>query len=162
MDIYLVRHAAAVARGADGIATDEERPLSEEGWKQAASLGRVFKKRGIIPEMVVTSPLVRAVQTAKELCTVLELTDRHIETRDELAPDGRPKKLARYLNGLPWQSVILVGHQPDLGSCAGWLLGNKEMQIDFAKGGAAMIRVEGSVTKGGGMLMWLIGPMWIE
>jgi phosphohistidine phosphatase len=162
MDIYLVRHAAAVARGTTGTDTDEERPLSEEGWKQAASLGRVFKKRGIIPEMVVTSPLVRAVQTATELCTVLELGDGHMETRYELAPDGRPRKLAKYLNGLPWQSVIMVGHQPDLGRCAGWLLGNKEMQIDFAKGGAAMIRVEGALAKGAGTLMWLISPMWIE
>ena len=162
MDIYLVRHADALPLGMNGIATDDDRPLSDDGWRQAANLGRAFKKRGVTPELIVSSPLARSVQTATELRTVLDLADRHFETRDELAPGGRPKKLARYLNGLPWRAVVLVGHQPDLSRYAGWLLGDKDVLVEFAKAGAALIRTEASVSKGAGALLWLITPEWTE
>lgn len=162
MDLYLVRHADALPQGANGIATDEERPLSDEGREQAMRLGRAFKKRHIALDLIVTSPLVRTVQTAAELRVALDLTDQQIETREELAPGGRPKKLVRYLNGLQANSIALVGHQPDLGLYAGWLMGEKEVQINFTKSGVAYIRVEGSPAKGAGVLMWLVNPDWME
>lgn len=162
MDIYLIRHADALPQDANGIKSDEERPLSEEGWAQASKLGKAFKKRGIILDLLVTSPLVRAEQTATALRAVLELPESQLETRDELAPGGRPKKLARYLNGLQANSVALIGHQPDLSLYAGWLMGEKEVEIHFAKAGAALLRVEGALSKGGGVLMWLITPEWAE
>jgi phosphohistidine phosphatase SixA len=162
MDIYLIRHGDALPQGAGSIKTDEERPLTDEGWKQATCLGRALKKRGVVLDALLTSPLVRAQQTALQLRNMLELTEAQVETRDELAPGGRPKKLARCLNGMPGNSVGLVGHQPDLSQYAGWMLGEKEVQIHFAKGGAALIRVEGSLVKGAGVLMWLVTPEWVE
>jgi phosphohistidine phosphatase len=161
MELYLVRHADALPQG-DGIASDEERPLSDEGRAQATKLGCAFKKRQIALDLIVVSPLVRAVQTAAEMRTVLGLSEEQIEIREELAPGGRPKKLVRYLNGLQANSIALVGHQPDLSLYAGWLMGEKEVQINFVKAGSAHIHVEGSPAKGTGVLMWLITPEWIE
>jgi phosphohistidine phosphatase len=162
MDIYLIRHADALPTGSANVKKDEERPLSEEGWKQAACLGRALKARGAVPELIVSSPLVRSLQTATELRTIFDLSDQHVVTRGELEPGGRPKKLARYLNGLPWTKVALVGHQPDLGYYAGWLIGEKKVHILFEKGGAALIRTEGSIAKGSGALVWLVTQEWAE
>ena len=161
MDIYLIRHADALPQGSNGIESDEARPLSELGWKQAAELGNAFKKRGIRFDLIATSPLARASQTAQQLRLALDIPDAQVETRDELAPSGRPKKLSRYVNGLTADSVALVGHQPDLSLYAAWLLGEKEVQVHFAKAGAALIRLEGSFTKGSGELMWLVTPEWV-
>jgi phosphohistidine phosphatase len=160
MDIYLVRHADALPQGVNNIHSDEERPLSEIGWKQAAQLGKALKKMGVVLDTLLCSPLVRAQQTALQLRTVLELPESAIETRDELAPGGRPKKVARCMNGLPGASIGLVGHLPDVGIYAGWLLGNKELAIQFDKCGAALIHVEGAIAKGAGTLIWLITPQW--
>ena len=162
MDIYIIRHADASPLGANGIQCDEDRPLSERGWKEAALLGKGLKKRGISLDLIVTSPLVRAAQTAEKLRTIYEMSEQQIETRDELAPGGRPKKLARYLNGLSANTVALVGHQPDLSIYAGWLIGEKEVGIDFAKAGVALVRAEGSAAKGSCVLMWLVTPEWLE
>jgi len=160
MDIYLIRHADALPTGISGIDTDEQRPLSEEGWKQAANLGKTFKKLGITFDTIVTSPLARTQQTALQLRTMLELTESQVETRNELAPGGRPRKLARYMNGLTGQSIAMVGHQPDLSLYAGWLLGDKMIPIAFAKGGAALIRIDGTFGKAAGTLVWLVTPAW--
>ena len=162
MIIYLIRHADALPQGADGIKNDEERPLSDLGRKQVANLGRALKKRGVVCDMLLSSPLVRARQTAVQMRTILELSETQMEIRDELAPGGRPKKLARILNGLPGASVAIVGHQPDLSICAGWILGEKEVQIQFEKGGAALIHVDGALAKGTGVLRWLVTPEWTE
>lgn len=162
MDLYLIRHADALPQGADGINTDEERPLSSEGFLQAKKLGGAFKKHKLAFDLIVSSPLVRAQQTASELRQVLELTEHQMETREELAPGGRAKKLVRYLNGLQATSIALVGHQPDLGKYAAWLIGEKEVQIHFAKAGAAYVRIEGPPGKGSGVLLWLITPDWLE
>ncbi len=162
MDIYLIRHADAVPQGENGISTDEERPLSDLGWKQASNLGLAFKKHGVVIDTILCSPLVRAQQTALQLRTLLGLSEDQVETREELAPGGRAKKLARCLNGLSGNGVAVVGHQPDMSVYAGWLLGDKLIPIHFEKCGAAYIRADGPAGKGGGELVWLITPEWAE
>jgi phosphohistidine phosphatase len=161
MEIYLIRHADAIPQGAQGTQNDEERTLSEAGWKQAANLGKAFKKLGIKIDTIVTSPLARAQQTALQIRTTLDMTEAQVETRDELAPGGRPKKVARCVNGRPGNSIAIVGHQPDLGLYASWLLGEKGVQVLFAKGGAALIHTEGAFAKATGELVWLITPDWV-
>ena len=58
MDLYLIRHADALALGERGITDDEQRPLSEKGEEQAAAMGRFFKARGMAFDRIVSSPLV--------------------------------------------------------------------------------------------------------
>lgn len=162
MDLYIIRHSEALPVGANGIECDEDRPLSESGCKESKRVGLALKNRGISLDLIVTSPLVRAAQTAANLRNAFHLSEEQVETRDELAPGGRPKKLARYLNGLSVSNVALVGHQPDLGMYAGWLIGEKDIALQFAKTGVAMVRLEGSAGKGTGVLMWLVTPEWLE
>jgi phosphohistidine phosphatase len=159
MDIYLIRHADAVPLGEQGIKKDADRPLTERGKAQSKVLAVGLQRRGIRPGLLLTSPLLRAKQTADEL---LRHWDPKPELRicEELLPGCKRAKLARYLEEWHGDSVALVGHQPDLGEFAAWLIGGKKANIDFAKAGAAHIVCEKDPDKGTGSLLWLVTPDW--
>src|SRR3954454_15370318 len=123
MDLYLIRHAHALALGERGITEDEERPLSDEGEKQAAQVAAGLKRRGGRFDLLLSSPLVRARQTADALVEAGTGLVAEMQTTDLLAPGGKRRKLAKLLMDSARVSVGLVGHQPDLGEFAAWLIG---------------------------------------
>lgn len=161
MDLYLIRHADALALGTGGITDDAERPLSEEGKAQARLLATGLRGQGVRLEKVVTSPLVRARQTAEELVRQWPPPAPVVEICAELSPGGKPRKLARFLRDLGGEAVAVVGHQPDLGYLASWLIGSRKAQLDFAKGGVAYLAFDGGPGKGSGCLRWLVTPRWL-
>ncbi len=79
---------------------------------------------------------------------------------DELAFGGKRRRLARFVAKLEAQAVALVGHQPDLSELAGWLIGSRSSQMEFAKAGAAYIVCDDTMGKGSGALIWLVTPDW--
>jgi phosphohistidine phosphatase len=161
MKLILVRHAEAVAKGDNGVAKDHDRPLTETGREQARKLATAFLAHGVTPGAVVTSPLVRAVETAEPLLPLLPGSEKEPVLCDYLAMgELRPKKLARLVADLGVETVILVGHNPDLSAYAGWLLGADETAIELEKGAAALIEFDGEVEKGAGRLGWLVTPGW--
>ena len=108
----------------------------------------------------MTSPLVRAVQTAEPL--VMELTPgQQPVVSDRLAAgELRPRKLSKAVTEVGGKIVVLVGHQPDLGEYAVWLLG-ADGEVKFEKGAAACVGVgNGDIEEGCGTLEWLIPPAW--
>lgn len=160
MDLYLIRHADALALGERGITHDEDRPLSERGETQARVLGAGLRRRGIGLDKIVTSPLLRARQTAEEILRVWSPPLPEIHVSPELAPEGRRRKLARFLEGLGADSVALVGHQPDLGELTAWLIGSRKAHVDFAKAGVAQVACPDGPGKGLGTLLLLLTPDW--
>ncbi len=161
MNLILVRHAEAVKLGEEGSTTDAERPLSELGRSHAAKLAQVFAERGIAPGAVVTSGLVRATQTAEPLVSLLVGEAKELAVCGHLAPDQyRPKKLTRFVLGLDQQSVVLVGHNPDLSAYLAWLVGAENSAFDLAKGAAVFVEFDGEPEKGEGRLQWLVTPEW--
>jgi phosphohistidine phosphatase len=160
MDLYVIRHADAVAVGEQGVTEDEDRPLSEVGEAQAKAIGAGLEAKGFRPGLIVTSPLVRARQTADGIQRQFGHDQPALQEAKEAAPGVKPKRLARYLRGLSVDAVALVGHQPDLGEWAAWLIGSKRAQIDLAKAGVALIRCADGPRKGGGTLLWLVTPDW--
>lgn len=160
MEVYLIRHADAVPQAERGLSSDEERPLSDAGIRQSQTLGTVLQKRGVALGAVVTSPLLRARQTAEELVKAWNPAPE-ILACDELAPGGRPKRLARFLRNREIATVGVVGHQPDLGELAGWLIGSRKAHIDLAKAGVAYISCDSEPRKGSGTLIWLVTGDWI-
>jgi phosphohistidine phosphatase len=161
VDLYVIRHADALALGERGITEDSDRPLSEVGEAQAQAVGKGLQAKGIRPALMVTSPLVRARQTAEGVQRQFTGERLAIEVADELAPGGRVKRLAKYLRGLTAESVALVGHQPDLGEWTAWLIGSKKAQIDLAKAGVALVSCPEEIRRGGGTLVWLVTPDWL-
>jgi phosphohistidine phosphatase len=162
MNIYLVRHAKALPVDGERITADEDRPLSELGLHQVALLARGFQRLGVPLDTVLTSPLVRARQTAEELVRRLGRTDLEVRECDPLAPGGLAKKLMKFIRTLGSEHAVLVGHQPDLGEHAAYLIGSKKARVAFAKGGAACIACDRPPRKGAGTLLWLITPEWLN
>ena len=160
MELYLIRHADALALGERGITNDEERPLSEKGECQSEAAAKTLMLRGVALDRLYTSPLLRARQTAEILLRVWAKPELILETCNGLAPGGKPRKLSKYLLKSGGGKIGLVGHMPDLAEFAGWLLGAKDAQIDFAKAGVALITCGDVPSKGLGSLQWLVTPEW--
>ncbi len=161
MDLYLIRHADALALGERGITDDAERPLSEKGENQVHILAQGLLKKGITLDGIVTSPLVRSKQTA-DLLVGTSSPAPPIHVTDTLLPDVRPGKLGRYLRKLGGQHVAVVGHLPQLPLFAGWLIGAKKAQLNLAKGGIACIDCGEAPSKGAGELEWLVTLDWFS
>lgn len=159
MELYLIRHAHAVRVGEEGAADDAERPLSDKGQEQSRTLGSLLQQRNILFDRLLTSPLLRARQTAEALAQTFEKPPQIEECR-ALAPAVRSKKVERFLFALDGERVGLIGHMPDLGQWAGWLIGSKKAQVEIPKAGIVYIKCPKGAGKGLGTLEWLIGPEW--
>lgn len=163
MNIYLIRHAKAVKLEQSGVDTDAERPLSPRGERQARLLGRTLQKVGVRPEVVLTSPLVRARRTAVLLIDQYGDNRPELVVAERLAPgDCKPRKLMRLVESQGVNDVAVVAHQPDLSIWAEWLIGRKSASVAFAPGGVACIVWDDELKRGNGTLVWLITPQWYE
>lgn len=160
MDLYLIRHADALPLGEGGASEDSDRPLSEAGKAQAHGLATALQRCGVHPALVLCSPALRAKQTAEEMLAKWSGTAPPLKDCEELALGGRARKLANAIRRLGSESMALVGHQPDLCQFAAWLIGSRKAQIDLAKAGVACIRCVDEPSKGGGVLNWLVTPVW--
>jgi phosphohistidine phosphatase len=161
MDLFLVRHAEAVDLGHEGVSSDAERFLSPEGHEQAFRLGAWLKHSGVPIAAVVTSPMVRARQTAEGMIARLTPPAPPIHVFDEIAESMRPKRVSRFLAEFGDTSVVLVGHQPTLGQFLGWLIGSRDVAIRVGKGAMARLNVL-DWRKGGAELVWLVTQDWLE
>jgi phosphohistidine phosphatase len=160
MDLYIIRHADAHPLGEGGIEDDADRPLTVEGSAQCGPLAAALQRHDVRLDRIVTSPLLRARQTAEGLLQELAAPKPELHICDHLAPGGKRRKLTRFLCGIGTRSVAVVGHMPDLAEYAGWLIGSRKAQIDLAKAGVACIRFEGEPEKAAGVLAWLVTPQW--
>jgi phosphohistidine phosphatase len=160
VDIYLIRHADAVPLGEQGITEDADRPLTEAGENEARKLGDALRQRGIALGHVVISPLLRARQTAEIMLGAWPAPQPQVHVCEDLVPEGKPRKVARFLQKLGAGDVGLVGHMPQLGNMTGWLIGSKKANIDLAKTGVAYVACADRLRKNCGTLLWLITPGW--
>src|SRR5438309_137666 len=126
MELYLIRHAEALPVGHDGIADDAQRPLSETGRAQCRSLAEALQRLKVKFDKVVTSPLLRAKQTAELLIEHGPAPAPELLECNALRPDGKRRKLNRFLHSLDGGAIAVVGHNPDLSTYAAWLIGSKE------------------------------------
>ena len=160
MEIYIVRHGDAVDRNDPQMTSDEMRPLTEDGRDETALMAVLLGKLGVKPDLLLTSPLVRARQTAEIIADILG--PKHGATvSDELAPGG---SLAAVLNdllstGRPAQTV-LTGHMPEVGELVGLLAWNqRECSISFRTAGVCRVDLpDESPFPGHGQLRWLLPP----
>lgn len=131
MEIYLVRHAEAIER-AEGI-EEETRWLTKKGRKAMQKAASRLRKKRVRPDLIITSPLTRAVQTAELL--MADLGGRaELMADSRLGPGGTAEHVVALLSSrTTCDSIMLVGHEPLLGQIAALLLG-KERVAGLAKG----------------------------
>jgi len=153
MKLYVIRHAVAIERGG-GIA-DEDRYLTFSGRKSFRITAKAFAKKEIIPEYIVTSPLVRCVQTADILAEALVFAGELIVSRD-LAPGFDLAGLYRIIAfcGKAWK-VAIIGHEPDLGTVVEQLL---KMVAPFSlkKGMVAALDFDPEQRDTSAHLLWIM------
>jgi len=149
MRVTLIRHAEA----GDDAPRDEARALTARGREDARRLGRALARRGVEFSLMVTSPLVRAVQTAEIVAAEIGYRDR-IAVTDLLVPDGTASRLVGFLRSTGTPSIALVAHEPILSALAAALTG-KARYPPLRKTEALRIRL-GSGHDGRGALRWRI------
>jgi phosphohistidine phosphatase len=142
------------------LAEDEERPLTPAGVEQCGPLAAALLRRGVNLDHVVSSPLLRAKQTAEEMLKHWPAPAPALSLCKDLAPGGKPRKTTRFLRALDGSAVAVVGHMPDLAAYAAWLIGSKKAQVELAKSGLARVRFEARPGKGEGVLVWVVTPEW--
>jgi phosphohistidine phosphatase len=152
--LYLLRHADAGDPEA-WTGDDAERPLSKKGRKQARRLGSHLESLKLGVDAIVTSPKVRAAETAKLVGKALGVRPT---TDERLAGGFGQASLRALIGGLDpaVRSVVLVGHDPDFSGAAGWLTRSR---VELRKGAVAKIELPSrSVAAGVGTLRWLLPP----
>jgi phosphohistidine phosphatase len=148
MDLYLIRHAHAVA--ADD---DAERPLSKKGRQQVKRLADFLRTSDAFqPEEIWHSPLLRSQQTAKLLAKKLKLQAPLIEVAG-LEPEDDPRATALRVKNLP-RTVAIVGHEPHLSALAAELFAKKAATSAFVLRKSSVLALERD--RGGRGSRWLV------
>ncbi len=150
--VHLVRHAHAGDPGRwDG--PDERRPLTMKGRQQAERLGAFLVRASIQPDRVISSPKLRAIQTAEPIAAAFGL-DVFVDAR--LASNCDLERLDTILAEAGVRAPLLVGHDPDFSDLLTGLIGSSPLEM--RKGALATIEVRRPLRIGAGLLRWLVPP----
>jgi phosphohistidine phosphatase SixA len=150
--LYLLRHGHA----GDPLAwtgPDELRPLSAKGKRQIKRLGRFLVEGPMRPDSIVTSPKVRAEQTARAMGKALDIP---VRLDQRLAGGFGMRSLAEVLGSLEARQPMLVGHDPDFSALLAGLIGSRG--VEMRKGALAAIDLAWPLERGSGALRFLLSP----
>lgn len=154
MIVYIVRHAWAEQRSAERFPDDDLRPLTSDGKKRFDRVAKTLAKRGMMPAIIATSPLVRCRQTADILAGRLPGQPPIVEL-DALAPSSKLEPLLRWnVEQARHAEVAWVGHAPDVEELTATLIGDMQARMRFNKGAVAAISCDPGES-GFGRLLWL-------
>jgi phosphohistidine phosphatase len=158
--LFLVRHGIAADRG-DNWPDDAKRPLTSKGINRFRQSVRGLHELGVALDVVVTSPLVRAKETAEILLDELK-PSAALAVSAALAPGVSAAQTAEALAHFrKARRIALVGHEPSLGEHAAWLIGAKA-PIPFKKCGVCRIDVTALPPSESGQLVWLATPRMLR
>lgn len=161
MYLYILRHGQAAPLGENGVKEDADRPLTDAGRQQILNLGGQLEQMNLRPEVVLTSPLLRARQTAELLVQSWSAPLPDVKVCDALAMEADRRRVVKALRKEEADSVLIVGHQPDLADLTAWLIGSKKAQLDYATGTLACLESGKDFDKGSAVLRWLVPPVWV-
>lgn len=156
MELYLIRHGLAAERGS--YANDDDRPLTDDGVRRTKRVAKRLHELNIHVDLIQTSPLVRARQTA-EILQAAGLS-KTLEESLHLTPEG---ELSAWLNWLQsWQGgqvLAIVGHEPNLGEWTEQLVwGDVRHRLIVKKAGVIGLLLPEGEAIGQSQLFWLAPP----
>jgi phosphohistidine phosphatase len=158
MIVVLFRHGPAEQRDAERWSDDRRRPLTERGAERTRAAARGLARILSGATQILTSPLLRCRDTAEILRANLEVAAAP-ELLDSLAPEGSFRETLRRLQEFHSdETVIVVGHEPDLGKLAGVMLFGAPAALPLKKAGACALSFEGAPRAGSGVLQWFLPP----
>ncbi|XHX77185.1 MAG: phosphohistidine phosphatase SixA [Stenomitos frigidus ULC029] len=162
LDLYLIRDGLAGEHGT--YANDDERPLTDEGFQKTRQIAKRLHALSLQFDIILTSPLVRARQTA-DLLLEAKLAPA-VEIASELAPDGSLQEWLAWLERLrspETKALALVGHEPDLSTWAETLLwGKSDGRLKLRKAGVIGLALPEQTPIGNSTLFWLTPPHFLQ
>jgi phosphohistidine phosphatase len=152
MDVYVLRHGEAEERET-GLA-DRDRKLTAKGKRDLKDVLRLARKAEVAPNLILTSPLRRAQETAAIAADVLGC--KHVLETRNLLPGASPEQIWKEIvTDHKVEKIVLAGHQPHLGSLIGLLL-EAAVMVDLKKGSMVRIETHGKLGPPRGVLKWMI------
>jgi phosphohistidine phosphatase len=156
MQVYLLRHGIAEENRAGK--SDADRQLTAEGRRKLSDTLQTVAEADAKPSLILTSPLLRAAQTAEIAASVLHCKSEPLQTK-ALLPSSSPEQVWNEVRIHKDESeLMLVGHDPLFTQLAGNLLGVPELQIDFKKGAVLRLDFESFGARPKGLLKWFLVP----
>jgi phosphohistidine phosphatase len=158
MKLYIVRHGIAIDREDPKSPADPERYLTEEGIEKTKQVAKGVAGMGAEADLLVSSPYVRAMQTAEIFASALDYPKQKIRQTEALLPGADP---ARFFQELAKQkdaaSVFCFGHAPQLDELIAAAVGCKHAIATLKKSGVALVELK-RVSPPSGQLVWLAIP----
>jgi phosphohistidine phosphatase len=158
-ELYIMRHGIAAVRSAGTVMDDAKRPLMPEGKEKMGEIAAGLVRAGLEADWIVSSPLVRAVETAEIVGEALG-SKPPLDLCDALRPGGDPEALIAFLaKRSNRRRVLVVGHEPDLSELAARLIGaGRTANMPLKKGGCGLITFSEFPPKAPGRLVWWLPP----
>jgi phosphohistidine phosphatase len=156
--VLFMRHGIAVDLGEQGIRRDADRPLSARGIQRTREVADALVRLGLSLDVIGASPLVRAEQTAALIKEAFGKKTR-LETCAFMSPGGAARDMLAWLKKHKEQTLLLVGHMPDLARLtSGLLTGGPVIDLAFKKAGIAALEFDSEPDMGNARLAWLMQP----
>jgi phosphohistidine phosphatase len=160
MKLYILRHGEAADQNDPRFENDADRPLTIKGVRRTKTLAHALRQWDITFTLIISSPLLRARETAEIVERGLRLHGR-LEFSDQLAPTGDVEKLVNQINAVrpAPDSVLLVGHEPYLSNLISiFCTGGPNLSLTLKKGGLCRMEVEQLQTARCAHLEWVLAP----
>ncbi len=159
MNLYIIRHAIAVERGASGYEDDSQRPLTDKGRKKMEKIVKGIRQLGVEFDVILSSPYVRARDTAKIVADGYQMMDKILFT-DNLIPPGDFDQLINEIKDKhAVDNLALVGHEPMLSQFISFLTaGNTNTDITLKRGGICCLTADDLGAEHHASLKWLLTP----
>jgi len=163
MNLYILRHGIAVEHGAAGYKNDDERPLTGKGERKMWAIAEAIEAMELSFDSILSSPLVRARQTAEIVAESLKCKKR-LELTDTLSPQQSGKPLIEYLQDQrAVDEILLVGHEPFLSQLISLLIsGDSQTSVLLKKGGFCKLSADHLKHGKCATLEWLLTPKQME
>jgi phosphohistidine phosphatase len=162
MQLYIVRHGIAVDREDPKCPPDPQRFLTEEGTEKTRQVANGVAEIVSLPDLMISSPYVRAMQTAEIFAKALEYPKDKIRKSDFLLPGAESLQLFRELSKDKDNSVVFVfGHAPHLDDLIATALTSKHHITSLKKAGVALVELRRLVPPSG-ELVWLSTPKLLK
>ncbi len=157
MLLYLMRHGIAIDREDPECPADAERYLTKKGMEKTREVALGLRALGINPEAMLTSPFVRAVQTAEITAAAFGFSRDKIRQTESLIFGHKPAELLRELAKLRAKEVMCFGHAPHLDEVIALVLGCRGTVTSLKKAGVACLELK-AMAPPQGSLLWLCTP----
>jgi phosphohistidine phosphatase len=163
MDLYILRHGKAEEH-TQSITSDAKRQLTKTGRKDIECIAKTLKNFNIKVDYIISSPLIRAQETANIVATHLWDKKKKITIWDELKPESNVLDIHKKLIKLtPDTKILLVGHEPHLTDLISSIISpESNVSINLKKGGFVSMSVNSSESRVVGTLQSILTPKQLK